>query len=117
MGTRPKRPCRYPGCPELVAPGEGYCERHKAQAAKLDHNTRGSSRQRGYDSRWDAVRKIKLSKNPLCEECLKEGRVTRADLVHHIIPVDKDPSLILVMDNLMSVCNHCHQVIHSRGGG
>ncbi|NMC20276.1 MAG: HNH endonuclease, partial [Thermogutta sp.] len=54
---------------------------------------------------------------PLCEECLKQGIVKEADLVHHIIPVDKDPSLILVMDNLMSVCNHCHQVIHSRGGG
>ena len=35
MGTRPKRPCRYPGCPELVAPGEGYCERHKAEMQRI----------------------------------------------------------------------------------
>lgn len=75
---------------------------------------RPSPSKRGYDKQWYKVRAIKLSTNPLCEECTIAGRVTPAEMVHHIKPVDEYPDLRLYMDNLMSLCNDCHAAKHSQ---
>ena len=34
MPTKPKHPCAWPGCPELVESGERYCEKHRRQEAR-----------------------------------------------------------------------------------
>lgn len=69
-----------------------------------------SSRQRGYDSTWEKVRALKLKDQPLCEVCQKRNRITAAVLVHH---VDSNPRNN-ADQNLMSVCRHCHDVLHSK---
>ena len=35
MPRKPKRPCRYPGCPNLCEDGEQYCDGHKALMERL----------------------------------------------------------------------------------
>ena len=54
----------------------------------------------------------------LCELCLKEGKYTPADAVHHIRPLNpgniNDPEITLNFDNLMAVCRECHARLHSR---
>lgn len=52
----------------------------------------------------------------LCEDCMKEGRVTAAEEVHHIkfITPDNinDPNVTLNWDNLVALCRECHRKRH-----
>ena len=50
------------------------------------------------------------AEHPLCEMCLKEGRLTPVQEVHHILPVSKGGTH--ARDNLMSLCQSCHTKIH-----
>ena len=69
MPRTPKRPCRYPGCPNLCEKGI-YCEEHSDYSAD---RLRGGAAARGYDARWQKARKAFLTRRPLCAECLKNG--------------------------------------------
>jgi 5-methylcytosine-specific restriction protein A len=63
-------------------------------------------RERLRGRKWTAIRKRKLSVNPLCERCEKEGRVTLAEEIDHIVPIDQGGSD--EDSNLMSLCVDCH---------
>ena len=67
---------------------------------------------------WKALRKQKMQLNPLCEcdHCIKNDACLEAQLVHHIIPVEQRPDLLLEMTNLMSVTHECHKRIHKEMG-
>lgn len=79
-----------------------------------------------YNSReWKELRIAKLrSTNGLCEECLKEGIVTSARCVHHVVPIEtartKDEMKRLAIDcglqGLKSLCFACHARIHKELG-
>ena len=77
-----------------------------------------------YNSReWKELRFAKLrSTNGLCEECLKQGIVTPARCVHHIVPIEtartKDEMKRLAFDvnNLRALCYACHASIHKEMG-
>jgi len=69
---------------------------------------RGSARERGYNSRWDKARKTYLMRNPLCVTCQREGRVTPARVVDHIIPHKGDTSLFWDTSNWQSLCETHH---------
>jgi 5-methylcytosine-specific restriction enzyme A len=108
MPRKPKTPCRYPGCPRLVD-GGSYCEEHQKEITK-QYNTyeRDKVSQRFYQSEeWKLVRKRKLQLNPLCEECLRQGKLTKATMVDHIKPI-KEGGAPLDLANLQSLCWSCH---------
>ena len=67
---------------------------------------------------WKKLRKLKIQKDPLCEECLKCGIITPVDCVHHKIWLTQknitDPSVTLNINNLQSLCYECHNRIHAR---
>lgn len=71
-----------------------------------------------YSSRqWKETRRAVMARSGgLCEECLKEGRITPAVIVHHKTHLTKeninDPDIALNTDNLESVCRDCHAVLH-----
>ena len=50
----------------------------------------------------------------LCRECKRYGKQTTATTVHHINPLEHHPELKLDSDNLLSVCNNCHNTFHDR---
>lgn len=65
---------------------------------------RGSRHARGYGTAWDKLRLTILRRdNHLCVACLKQGRVSPAKSVDHILPKAKggtdDPA------NLQSLCD------------
>jgi 5-methylcytosine-specific restriction protein A len=79
-------------------------------------------RQKAYQStEWRKTRETYMHSNPLCEECLKKGKVTPATSVHHIKSPFKNGEinqfLLLDYENLMSVCHECHADIHNRQEG
>jgi len=57
---------------------------------------------------WRRLVQHKRAIDPLCEECLKHGRTTPVEQVHHIRPAALRPDLFFVLSNLMSVCVPCH---------
>lgn len=71
---------------------------------------------------WQKLRKEVLREQKhKCQECLKIGRVTTANTVHHIQFVDKHPELALSKfytykgkqyRNLIAVCSECHNKLH-----
>ena len=50
----------------------------------------------------------------VCKECSRYGKTTVATMVHHIFPLETYYELRLANDNLISLCNKCHEVMHDR---
>ena len=104
MPRTPKRPCRYPGCPNLCDSGV-YCRKHSEYSAD---RMRGSAAERGYDGKWRAARDRYLRRNPLCAECLKAGIITPATVVDHVVPHRGDKQLFWDEKNWQPLCKNCH---------
>ena len=107
MPRKPKRPCRYPGCPNL---SDGvYCEVHRVLFA------RENAASRGYGSQWRTARTRFLRSHPLCAECMKQGNLTPATVVDHIIPHRGDRKLFWDERNWQALCESCHNQKTGRG--
>ena len=104
MPKAPKRPCRYPGCPNLCDKGV-YCSQHMKFSSD---RMRGGAESRGYDARWRKARTAFLQRNPLCNECMKRGKITPATVVDHIIPHRGDRKLFWDESNWQPLCKCCH---------
>ena len=112
MPRKPKRPCRYPGCPNLCDTG-AFCEKHRKECSP--ESLRGSAVARGYDARWRQARRQFLQQNPLCQCCLGAGRFTAATVVDHLIPHRGDPYLFWDPENWQALCKKCHDEKTGRG--
>lgn len=113
MPRKPQRPCSYPGCPRLC---EGrFCDEHSKQEAKhYNHYERDPETVKRYNGEWRKIRRRYASVHPLCEECLKVGRYTPTQVVHHILPLREGGTN--AEGNLMSLCHCCHGRIHAERG-
>ena len=115
MPSKPKRICNKAGCNEITS--STYCHEHQAAMEKARQSyladRRGSSASRGYDARWRKLRQHKLNVNPFCEDCEKHGLVEVATMVHHIKPISEGGKA-LEYNNLMSLCEACHDKAHSK---
>ncbi len=128
MAQRRIRECKHRGCIKLTRSEHGYCEEHereyldKVNAAKkkwkIENNykrPRNSKVEKFYSSKqWQQLREyIKARDNYLCQDCLKEGRITIANQVHHIEPILKAWDKRFDEDNLVSLCNEHHKLRHN----
>ena len=113
MPTKPKRPCSYPGCPNLTD-GQ-YCADHVAIARRqYNKYERSPDINKKYGRAWKRIRDRHISQHPLCEECEKQGRLVPAEEVHHKKPISQGGTH--ARDNLMSLCHSCHTKIHHEIG-
>lgn len=65
-------------------------------------------------SAWRSIREAAKKRDRyLCVDCLRAGRITPAEEVHHIIPLTpaniNDPTVALNLGNLKSLCRECHK--------
>lgn len=72
-------------------------------------------------TQWRKLRELKRMSDPLCEMCLREGKTTPGDEVHHIrsftnLEGEERIATLLDYGNLMTVCKRCHQRIHHSHG-
>ena len=127
----PQRICAEPTCRERVDIPERYCEQHRGHSDKqYNKHVRTNDFNKKYNdfyhsTQWIKTRKAKLMEQPLCEVCLAQGRMTKADMVHHHKYELREPGgweHRLSLDNLQSICYTCHNGIHheyswkNRGG-
>ena len=106
MPLRLKARCRHPGCGRAVR--GAYCDEHQSTRLISDRG-RGSATQRGYDKHWErvALERRRLDCY-LCQACIKNNRVTMANLVDHIVPIHVRPDWRLEIGNTQVLCNACH---------
>lgn len=109
MPRKPKKPCKFPGCPRLT--DGAYCSEHtRKMNAQYEKYNRCPETAKRYGTAWRIIRRRYIGQHPLCEECLKRGLAVPAEHVHHIVPLadggTNDES------NLMSLCKSCHSRIH-----
>ena len=106
MPKKPKRPCSYPGCPELT---DGrYCERHEKEITR-EYNRNNRDYKYLYNTaRWKKLRIQFLANHPLCEECKRNGVITSSEVVDHILPHRGNKELFWDEGNLQALCKECH---------
>lgn len=70
-------------------------------------------------ARWKKLRAKVLYEQPLCQECLKQGHVRAARVVHHLTEVESGRTdaecehLAFSRSNLQALCFQCHHQIHA----
>lgn len=68
--------------------------------------------------RWRSLRERILRRDKyLCQDCKRYGRRRSAAEVHHIKPREEWPELQWDPNNLISLCNECHNKRHPEKGG
>ncbi len=102
MPWSPKTICCYNGCHELTR--GAYCTKH----TKEIQATRNKKNSKLYTYRWSKARKLYLRDHPLCVHCERDGRVTAATEVDHIITHGGDQTLFWDRSNWQSLCKKCH---------
>ena len=125
--SRPTRYCAWPKCGVRVS--SGYCVDHAKTTYALDRAERGSSRERGYDTKWDKFSKHWRQQYPLCgqrpeglpptgdSQCQLAGVVTLGELVDHITPLHLAPDRKYDEQNLQTLCSNCHNLKTLQEGG
>ena len=67
---------------------------------------------------WQHCREgYRKSKQGLCEQCLKAGRIEAGIIVHHKVHISPNnihiPEVTLNYDNLELLCRQCHSNMHT----
>lgn len=113
---KPMKQCNHPVCRILIPFDEQYCAQH-THMKREKHKTYNAARVREephiqsfYNStRWRRLSKqVKLRDDYMCQECLRNGSYTTADVTDHIIEVKDDWERRWDVSNMESLCHECH---------
>lgn len=114
--------CNKLGCNNLTR--NRYCQEHECleieekKAINTRYNqTRTDDKEQAFykTTGWKQARKAALGRdNYLCQDCMKLGYVVPAQTVHHIIPIKVMWQLRLIIDNMICLCESCHQQRHRK---
>ena len=111
--SRPKKPCAYPGCPNLT---DGrYCAEH-TRKANSDYEKYGRNRntKRRYGRAWKRIRDRYAAEHPFCELCYSRGVLVPTEEIHHKLPLSEGGTHD--RGNLIALCKPCHSQIHAKRG-
>ena len=128
MADRRLIECKHRGCYILTRNKSSYCEAHepeylaKVDQAKKDWKIKNNYKnpknntmtEKFYSSKqWQQLREyVRARDKHLCQDCLKESRITLATQVHHIVSILKDWDKRFDEENLVSLCNEHHRLRH-----
>ncbi|TLN22475.1 HNH endonuclease [bacterium] len=110
MPSKSVKFCAHPGCKEMVT--GYYCEAHRP-APQPWQAKQGNKKAKPHsswysDPTWRRLRMIQLREFPLCAECERNGTITPATIVDHIIPHRGKWEMFVDGENLQSLCASCH---------
>lgn len=88
--------------------GRRYCDAHEKQKRKRENDARPDYRKWYGLAPWKRARLRFLAENPLCVECQRQGRITPANEVDHIVPHKGNRELFWNRDNWQGLCSQCH---------
>lgn len=102
MPRLPSPVCDTPRCKSPSVAHSRFCADH-APAYK-----RGDNGELYNSSAWSTLRRSQMSKQPLCQACLLEGRITSAQHVDHVFPWRTIGKEAFRANLLQSLCGPCH---------
>lgn len=113
MPRKPKHPCAYPGCSQLV---DGrYCEEHaKVRSSQYEKYQRSPETRQRYGRAWKRIRDSYVKQHPFCEICYEKGVLVETEEVHHKKPLSEGGTHD--KENLIALCKSCHSKIHAKKG-
>lgn len=125
MAQRRIMECKFKGCIDLTRNQNGYCDKHAEEyeqsigKAKRERNRIYDKRREKnisdfyHSKRWQGIRLVALQRdNYLCQDCLKEKKITEAEHVHHTYEVKDNWERRFDIDILVSLCQPCHNRRH-----
>ena len=113
MPRKPKRPCSYPGCPNLC---DGrYCPEHQQKVnSNYEKYGRDPATKKRYGRAWKRIRDKYAAEHPFCELCFERGIIVETQEIHHKKPLSEGGTHD--WSNLIALCKSCHSSIHAHRG-
>ena len=113
MPTKPKKPCAYPGCPNLT---DGrFCPEHQQKVnSNYEKYGRDKSTKKRYGRAWKRIRDKYAAEHPFCELCFERGIIVPTEEIHHKLPLSEGGTHD--RSNLIALCKSCHSTIHAKRG-
>jgi len=106
--------CAILGCKNTKSKCNQWCMDHGGINARKFINNLTDNRKETIDryktKQWSTLRKIQLSKKPLCASCLSKGIVTQAHHVDHVFPWSQIGTHAFTRNIYQSLCAPCHSV-------
>jgi len=106
--------CEQLGCKNTKSKLNAYC---------LEHGGRNYTQARDGDSlyqsaAWKRIRTVQLSRQPLCQACLLDGRVEGALHIDHVFPWRAYGRTAFTHNIMQSLCpeHHSHKTAQERKG-
>ena len=107
-----------PGCGKLIDYNQAYCiqcaNKYKQRYKQYKANRTDIKEQKFYTSvQWKRMRElIKVRDKGLCRMCLCKGDVRYMNTVHHIEELKDCWGKRINPNNLICLCESCHQTVH-----
>ena len=98
----PKK-CNYPCCKAIAEQEKSRCSKHAYKPKQS--TTKNAHIYKSF--KWQKLRKIYYSNNPLCENCLLHNAVVKGVIVDHVIEIN-DGGAVYDYNNLRTLCISCH---------
>lgn len=132
MAKRRTCECKKLGCYTLTENKTGYCNEHEREYLdKVNQRKKEWKEKVGYkynkhyatnrteqfysSKQWQEMRSYILARdNYLCQDCLKEHKITAARDVHHIEFLLNNWDKRLDDNNLIALCRECHRKRHGK---
>ncbi|RYF02411.1 MAG: HNH endonuclease [Comamonadaceae bacterium] len=103
MPVSAPRPCSHPGCTTLSRDGTGRCTKHPKPAWQK----KPTAAKRITGRKLQRLRAELFTRDPLCAECKRFGRATRATQRDHIVSLEEGGQD--VEENTQGLCYDCHE--------
>ncbi len=99
--------CSSLGCKNPRSRLNSYCVEHGG-INTVDTEQRKAFTSMYQTAQWKTQRQIQLSKQPLCESCLTNGKVVQANHVDHLFAWNKIGKQAFYNNIFQSLCTNCH---------
>ena len=99
--------CAQLGCKNKRSRLNTYCVAHGG-IDTVNTNDRKQFNSRYQTAQWKVLRQMQLAKQPLCECCLKNGKVVVADHVDHLFAWNHIGDEAFYKNVFQSLCSNCH---------
>lgn len=103
MANKARKYCAAFPCFYLAEDRSAYCHRHQPTRAPKETDPFYLTVQ------WRKFRAWYISRHPICEQCEKEGRLTPAMMVDHILEIS-DGGALTSEENAQALCHKCHSI-------
>lgn len=95
--------CSELGCKQPRSKVNSFCLDHGG----MQHTNEDKDNAYGNPA-WRTIRRIQLSKQPLCQSCLTRGHINSAKHIDHVFPWRQIGEHAFLNNIFQSLCHECH---------